>query len=45
VRETPAATSLMSVGEIRDELVRRVRERCADAPQHDDLTFVVMKVK
>ena len=45
VREALAATSLMSVGEIRDELVRRVREWCADAPQHDDLTFVVMKVK
>jgi sigma-B regulation protein RsbU (phosphoserine phosphatase) len=45
VRQALADTSLMSVDEIRDEIVRRVTEWCADAPQHDDLTFVVMKVK
>jgi len=45
VREALAETSSMSVDEMRDEIVRRVREWCADAPQHDDLTFVVMKVK
>jgi sigma-B regulation protein RsbU (phosphoserine phosphatase) len=45
IREALAETSLKSVGEIRDEVVRRVREWCLDAPQHDDLTFVVMKVK
>ncbi len=45
VREILAETARLSVDEMRDELVRRVREWCADAPQHDDLTFVVMKVK
>ncbi len=28
-----------------DEIVRRVEAWCAGLPQHDDLTFVVMKVK
>jgi sigma-B regulation protein RsbU (phosphoserine phosphatase) len=45
IREAVAETSRMNVTEIRDEVVRRVREWCANAPQHDDLTFVVMKVK
>ena len=45
VREALAETSHMSADESRDEIVRRVSEWCADAPQHDDLTFVVMKVK
>ena len=45
VRQALAETSTMSVDEIRDEIVRRVRVWCADAPQHDDLTFVVLKVK
>jgi phosphoserine phosphatase RsbU/P len=45
VRGVLAETSQMSVDEIRDEMARRVREWCADAPQHDDLTFIVMKVK
>lgn len=34
-----------TVEEIRDEIVRRVRAWCGDAPQHDDLTFIVLKVK
>jgi phosphoserine phosphatase RsbU/P len=45
VREALAETSRMSVEEMRDEIVRRVEEWCTDAPQHDDLTFIVMKVK
>ena len=45
VREAVAETAALTVDEIRDELVRRVGEWSADAPQHDDLTFVVMKVK
>ena len=45
VRQALAETSTTSVDEIRDEIVRRVRGWCADAPQHDDLTFVVLKVK
>jgi sigma-B regulation protein RsbU (phosphoserine phosphatase) len=45
VRRALAETAQMSVDEIRDEVARRVREWSTDAPQHDDLTFVVMKVK
>jgi sigma-B regulation protein RsbU (phosphoserine phosphatase) len=45
VREALVETALMPVDEMRDEIVRRVREWCAEAPHHDDLTFVVMKVK
>ena len=45
VREALAETAGLSVDEIRDELVRRVTEWAGDEPQHDDLTFVVMKVR
>jgi sigma-B regulation protein RsbU (phosphoserine phosphatase) len=31
--------------EIRERVVERVRQFCGPAPQHDDLTFVVLKVK
>jgi serine phosphatase RsbU (regulator of sigma subunit) len=30
---------------VRDRLVRGVRDWCTGAPQHDDLTFIVLKVK
>jgi sigma-B regulation protein RsbU (phosphoserine phosphatase) len=39
------AASHLSVNEIRDELMRRIREWCAGAPQHDDSTLVLLKVK
>src|SRR5215468_1036247 len=45
IKETLAATAQLSVNEIRDEMVRRVKEWIASAPQYDDLTFIVMKVK
>ena len=45
VKGALAETAGMSVDETRDEIVRRVREWCADAPQHDDFTFIVLKVK
>jgi sigma-B regulation protein RsbU (phosphoserine phosphatase) len=45
IREAVAATAHLSAPEIRDEIARRVKEWIANAPQHDDLTFVVMKVK
>ncbi|MFL6334267.1 MAG: PP2C family protein-serine/threonine phosphatase [Pyrinomonadaceae bacterium] len=45
IREALTETAGMSVDETRDELVRRVMEWSADTAQHDDLTFVVMKVK
>jgi phosphoserine phosphatase RsbU/P len=45
IKEAVAATAHLSAPEIRDEIARRVKEWSASAPQHDDLTFVVMKVK
>lgn len=39
------AASHLSVNEIRDDLMRRIREWCAGAPQHDDSTLVLLKVK
>lgn len=44
IKETLKEHSLLSVYEIRDELVRRVKEWSTGAPQYDDLTFVIMKV-
>jgi sigma-B regulation protein RsbU (phosphoserine phosphatase) len=45
IRGALAERAGMTVDEIRDEVVRRVKEWCLDAPQHDDLTFIVLKVK
>src|SRR5215468_5620332 len=45
IKEAVAATAHLSAPEIRDEIARRVKEWIASAPQHDDLTFIVMKVK
>jgi len=45
VKETLAATSALSVTQIRDQILRRVKDWCLNVPLHDDLTFVVMKVK
>ncbi|HXD34180.1 MAG TPA: GAF domain-containing SpoIIE family protein phosphatase [Pyrinomonadaceae bacterium] len=44
IKETLKSHSRLSVYEIRDELVRRVKEWSRGAPQYDDLTFVIMKV-
>lgn len=35
----------LTVCEIRDEVVRLVKDWCEGAPQHDDLTFIILKVK
>ena len=35
----------LPVHEIRDHIVRRIKEWCKGLPLYDDLTFVVMKVK
>jgi phosphoserine phosphatase RsbU/P len=35
----------LPAAKIRDEIVRRVLAWCEGRPQHDDLTFVVLKVK
>lgn len=45
IQATLAATAQLSAAEIRAEVVRRAQAWCAGAPQHDDLTFIVLKVK
>jgi serine phosphatase RsbU (regulator of sigma subunit) len=45
LRETLTSCAHLSADEVRDEVVRRVHEWSARTAQHDDLTFVVMKVK
>jgi sigma-B regulation protein RsbU (phosphoserine phosphatase) len=40
-----AASARLSADEISGRIVERVRQWCGSAPQHDDLTFVVLKVK
>lgn len=45
LKETLAACALRPVNEIRDEVVKCVKQWCTGAPLYDDLTFVIMKVK
>lgn len=45
LQELLRTASHLSADEIRESVVRSVREWCAAAPQHDDLTFIVLKVK
>ena len=45
IMEALRSISSHSVEQIRDELVRRVKEWCTGMALYDDLTFVVMKVK
>ena len=45
LQEILRAASCLSADEVRDHVVRSVRDWCAGAPQHDDLTFIVLKVK
>jgi len=45
IMETLRSIASLSVDQIRDELVRRVKEWCTGMSLYDDLTFVVMKVK
>ena len=45
LQEALAAVTHLSADEVRNHVVERVRAWCTDAPQHDDLTFVVLKVK
>ena len=40
-----ASVAYLSSEEVPAELVRRVQTWCIDAPQHDDLTFIVLKLK
>ena len=43
--ETLSVAANLSADEVSAELVRSIRDWCVAAPQHDDLTFVVLKVK
>ncbi len=45
LQELLRTVSHLSADEVRESVVREVREWCAAAPQHDDLTFIVLKVK
>ncbi len=45
IREALAATAGHAINEIMDEVAQRANNWCAGAPQHDDLTFIVLKVK
>jgi sigma-B regulation protein RsbU (phosphoserine phosphatase) len=45
IMETLKSFASLSVDQIRDEVVKRVKEWCFGMPLYDDLTFVVMKVK
>ena len=45
IMETLRSIASLSVDQIRDELVKRVKEWCTGMSLYDDLTFVVMKVK
>jgi phosphoserine phosphatase RsbU/P len=45
IRATLAETAGLAVNEIRDEIARRAQTWSQGAPQHDDLTFIVLKVK
>jgi len=45
IRATLAATARLTSHEIRDEIVQRAQTWRQGAPQHDDLTFIVLKVK
>src|SRR5262249_44142661 len=45
IQEALAETAQLSVNEIRDEILRRVKTWCEGAPQYDDLTFIVLKAK
>lgn len=44
LREALTATAGSSVHEIRDELLRQIKQWSLGTPQYDDLTFVIMKV-
>ncbi|HEX8337530.1 MAG TPA: GAF domain-containing SpoIIE family protein phosphatase [Pyrinomonadaceae bacterium] len=45
LRDCVVSLSHLTAEEICTRVVRRVDEWCADTPQHDDLTLVVLKVK
>jgi sigma-B regulation protein RsbU (phosphoserine phosphatase) len=44
LQDAIAAVAHLPADGVRDELVRTMQAWCAGAPQHDDLTFIVLKV-
>jgi sigma-B regulation protein RsbU (phosphoserine phosphatase) len=45
LRQAISGSAELPAAAIVERAVERVREWCVDAPQHDDLTLVVMKVR
>jgi sigma-B regulation protein RsbU (phosphoserine phosphatase) len=45
LKETIAGLSWLSAEWVREGLLERLRRWCGNAPQHDDLTFLVLKVR
>lgn len=45
LRETASVSAHLSAQELTERIVEQVRDWSADAPQYDDLTLVVMKVR
>jgi sigma-B regulation protein RsbU (phosphoserine phosphatase) len=45
LQDAIARTAHLAADQVRDLLVREIEEWCDGAPQHDDLTFLIMKVK
>jgi sigma-B regulation protein RsbU (phosphoserine phosphatase) len=43
--EALASIARLSAQEVRTELVRNLQAWCIGAAQHDDLTFIVLKVR
>jgi serine phosphatase RsbU (regulator of sigma subunit) len=45
LRQIVASSSHLPAGELTEKIIESVSQWCADTPQYDDLTLVVMKVK
>ncbi len=45
IQQALIETARLPVNEIRDEILRRVKDWCDGAAQYDDLTFIVLKAK
>jgi len=45
LKQTLAAAAELPVEEIRSRIIKDVQEFCSGAPQHDDLTFIIVKIK
>jgi phosphoserine phosphatase RsbU/P len=43
--EILAPATRLPVDQIRDLVVKSVKEWCDGAPQHDDLTFIILKIQ